>query len=309
MKIIDFRFRPHTEAILNGIKNSAMFKASCEHMGFDKWKPEPLDKIVADVKAMGVEKTVITGRDCQTTYGSPSNNKSVLEFCRAHPDFFMGFWGIDPHKGMDAVREVEKVIKEYGMKGIATDPYLAHISPCEARYYPIYAKCCELNVPVFITMAPPAQVAGAVLAYTDPRDVDVVARDFPELKIVMSHASYPFVHEAIYACYRNKNVYMDLSEYEAAPMCETYIRAMKEMIADKIVFASAHPFVDIKDCLANYEKMELPADVKEKVMYTNACKILGLPVTSEVSSLRGKTDAQIYDILDKLFKELGKAPR
>jgi hypothetical protein len=55
--------------------------------------------------------------------------------------------------------------------------------------------------------------------------------------------------------------------------------------------------------------MELPADVKEKVMYTNACKILGLPVTSEVSSLRGKTDAQIYDILDKLFKELGKAPR
>ncbi|MBQ3170305.1 MAG: amidohydrolase family protein, partial [Mailhella sp.] len=144
---------------------------------------------------------------------------------------------------------------------------------------------------------------------TDPRDVDVVARDFPELKIVMSHAGYPFVHEAIYACYRNKNVYMDLSEYEAAPMCETYIRAMKEMIADKIVFASAHPFVDIKDCLANYEKMELPADVKEKVMYTNACKILGLPVTSEVSSLRGKTDAQIYDILDKLFKELGKAPR
>ena len=62
MKIIDFRFRPHTEAILNGIKNSAMFKASCEHMGFDKWVPEPLDKIVADVKAMGVEKTVIRSR-------------------------------------------------------------------------------------------------------------------------------------------------------------------------------------------------------------------------------------------------------
>ena len=40
-------------------------------------------KALADIKAMGVEKTVITGRDCQTTYGSPSNNKSVLEFCRA----------------------------------------------------------------------------------------------------------------------------------------------------------------------------------------------------------------------------------
>ena len=57
MKIIDFRFRPHTEAILNGIKNSAMFKASCEHMGFDKWKPEPLDKIVADIKALTFSTT------------------------------------------------------------------------------------------------------------------------------------------------------------------------------------------------------------------------------------------------------------
>ena len=61
MKIIDFRFRPHTEAILNGIKNSAMFKASSEASGFDKWQPQPLDQIVADLKARGVVKCVIPG--------------------------------------------------------------------------------------------------------------------------------------------------------------------------------------------------------------------------------------------------------
>lgn len=86
---------------------------------------------------------------------------------------------------------------------------------------------------------------------------------FPELKIVMSHGGYPFVHEAIYACYRNGNVYMDISEYEAAPMCETYI-AMKSMIADKVVFASAHPFVEQGECLANYAAMDLPDDVRER---------------------------------------------
>ena len=276
MKIIDFRFRPHTEAILNGIKNSTMFKASCEASGFDKWQAQPLDAIVADLKARGVERCVVTGRDCSSTYGFPDNNGSVLEFCRAFPDMFLGFWGIDPHKGMDAVREVEKVVKEYGMKGIATDPYLAHISPAEARYYPVYAKCCELGVPVFITMAPPPQVPGAVMACTDPRDVDVVARDFPELTIIMSHGGYPFVHEAIYACYRNRNVYMDISEYEAAPMCETYRSAMKSMIADKVLFASAHPFVEIGECLAHYAAMDLPDEVREKIMYKNACRVLGL---------------------------------
>lgn len=125
-------------------------------------------------------------------------------------------------------------------------------------------------------MAPPPQVPGAVMACTDPRDVDVVARDFPELTIIMSHGGYPFVHEAIYACYRNRNVYMDISEYEAAPMCETYISAMKSMIADKVLFASAHPFVEIGECLAHYAAMDLPDEVREKIMYKNACRVLGL---------------------------------
>ncbi|MCQ2444749.1 MAG: amidohydrolase family protein [Mailhella sp.] len=276
MKIIDFRFRPHTEAILNGIKNSTMFKASCEASGFDKWQPKQLPEIVEELKARGVVKCCVSGRDASTTYGFPDNNGSVLEFCRAYPDLFLGFWGIDPHKGMDAVRLVEKVVKEYGMAGIATDPYLAHISPCEARYYPIYAKCCELDVPVFVTMAPPPQVAGAAITYTDPRDIDIVARDFPDLKIIMSHGGYPYVQEAIYACYRNKNVYMDISEYEVAPMSETYISAMKNMIADKVLFASAHPFVAQDECIANYNAMDLPDGVREKIMYKNACKVLGL---------------------------------
>ena len=108
MKIIDFRFRPHTEAILNGIKNSTMFKASCEASGFDKWQPQTLDDIVADLRARGVTRCVITGRDCRTTYGFPDNNGSVLEFCRAYPNKFVGFWGIDPHKKMAAVREIVK---------------------------------------------------------------------------------------------------------------------------------------------------------------------------------------------------------
>lgn len=106
MKIIDFRFRPHTEAILDGIKNSTMFKASCEASGFDKWQAQPLERIVADLRERGVTRCVITGRDCRTTYGFPDNNGSVLEFCRAYPDMFVGFWGIDPH-GVHALVRIE----------------------------------------------------------------------------------------------------------------------------------------------------------------------------------------------------------
>lgn len=100
MNIIDFRFRPNTPEIIDGIRNSNMFRAACKAIGFDARQPQPLDEIVEDLDRMGVELGVITGRDSETTYGSPSNNGSVLSFCRAYPNKFVGFWGIDPHKGM-----------------------------------------------------------------------------------------------------------------------------------------------------------------------------------------------------------------
>lgn len=276
MQVIDFRFRPNTPEIIEGIRNSAMFKAACKAIGFDARKAQPLPEIVAGLDRLGVSVAVITGRDCETTYGFPANNPSVLEFCRLVPEKFVGFWGIDPHKKMAAVRETELAVREYGMKGIAIDPYLAHIPASEARYYPLYAKCCELDVPVFVTMAPPPQVPGAILEYADPRDIDKVARDFPELVIIMSHGGYPFVNEAIYTCLRNANVYMDISEYERAPMVDVYVQAMNELIADKVLFASAHPFVELADALAAYDGFVLKDEVRRKVMYENAYRLLRL---------------------------------
>ncbi len=275
-KIIDFRFRPHTPEIINGIKNSAMFKAACAAIGFDRRVPQTLPEVVEGLKQRGVELSVITGRDCEMTYCFPANNPSVLEFVRAYPDMFVGFWGIDPHKGMKAVQEAVHAVRDLGMKGIATDPYLAHIPANDARYYPLYAKCCELNVPVFITTAPPPQVPRAVMDYVDPRHVDIVARDFPELVLIMSHGGYPFVNEAIFACMRNANVYMDLSEYELAPMADIYVQALNTHIGDKVVFASAHPFVEQAEAIDIYKNLKLTDEVRHKVMYANARRLLGL---------------------------------
>ena len=276
MNIIDFRFRPNTPEIIDGIRNSNMFRAACKAIGFDARQPQPLDEIVEDLDRMGVELGVITGRDSETTYGSPSNNGSVLSFYRAYPNKFVGFWGIDPHKGMAAVREIVRAVEELGMKGVAVDPYLAHIPASEARFYPIYAKCAELGVPVFITMAPPPQVPGAILEYADPRDVDRVARDFPELTLIMSHGAYPYVNECLFVCQRNANVYMDFSEYERAPMVDVFVQGMNGPVADKVLFASAHPFIELKDALEAYARFDLSEEVRRKVMYENARRVLGL---------------------------------
>lgn len=90
----------------------------------------------------------------------------------------------------------------------------------------------------------------------------------------MSHGGYPFVNEAIFTCMRNANVYMDLSEYELAPMGDVYVQALNTVIGDKVVFASAHPFVEQAEAIDIYKKMNLKEDVRRKVMYENALKVL-----------------------------------
>ena len=125
-------------------------------------------------------------------------------------------------------------------------------------------------------MAPPPQVPGAILEYADPRDVDRVARDFPELTLIMSHGAYPYVNECLFVCQRNANVYMDFSEYERAPMADVFVQGMSGPVADKVLFASAHPFIELKDALDAYARFELSEEVRRKVMYENARRVLGL---------------------------------
>jgi hypothetical protein len=278
MKVIDFRFRPNTPEVINGIANSAMFKDLCEAIEFHKQKPEPFDDILAGLEKNGVAKAVITGRDCETTYASMANgNGAVLDFCTKAPETYVGFWGIDPHKGMAAIYDLQQAVTENEtINGAAVDPYLAKIYPNDAKYYPVYAKCCELDIPIIFTTGTASFVPGAVIDHVAPRYIDFVARDFPELKIIMSHGGYPWVNEAIIVAQRNKNVFLEFSEYELWPMGATYVEAANNLISDKIMFASAHPFIDYREQLEKYAALPFEDDVREKVMYGNAAKLLGL---------------------------------
>lgn len=277
-KVIDFRFRPHTPETIEGmLSNKNIFKDMFAHFRFaDRAYSQPLEAIVEEMDALGVVKGVITSRDAETTYGSPSGNKGVAEMVRRFPDKFIGFAGMDPHKGMGAIDELRSMTLDHGMRGAATDPYLAHVPAHHDRYYPIYSTCCELDIPVVVTTGPATLVPGAVMDDGRPCHIDRVARDFPDLKIVISHGGYPWVAEAIMVAHRNANVFMDLSEYEEMPFSEAYIQAANTIIGDKLLFASAHPFLDYKGQIEVYKRLPFTDAVRADIFYNNAARLLGL---------------------------------
>lgn len=301
MKVIDFRFRPNTPETVTGIQNSKMFKGLCEYIDFGKMKAQPLEEVVADMDRHNVIKAVITGRDCETTYGAKSNNQSVIEFVTKYPEKFIGFVGLDPHKGMKAIEELKVSVNELGMRGAAVDPYLAQIYANDAKYYPIYSKCCELDIPIIFTTGPATLVPNAIIDHVAPRYIDIAARDFPELKIIISHGGYPWVNEAIMVAERNRNVYIDLSEYEFSPMSEAYIQAANTMIPDKILYASAHPFVHFKQALKTYESLDFKPEVRQKIMHDNAAKLLGLETQVASSPVNG---SQVQDLVGDIVRQV-----
>ncbi len=225
------------------------------------------------------------------------------------PQKFRGFVGLDPHKGMGAIAELKASVNELGMHGAAVDPYLAQIYANDAKYYPIYSKCCELDIPIVFTTGPATLVPNAIIDHVAPRYIDVVARDFPDLKIIISHGGYPWVNEAIIVAQRNKNVYIDLSEYEFSPMAEAYVQAANSMIGDKILYASAHPFVDFKEALKTYESLPLKPEVRQNIMYGNAARVLGLAPMSASAPAASYAkpevaDSSVRDLVSDIVREV-----
>ena len=178
MKIIDFRFRPNIPSTVQGMIDHPVFGEMHALFKFhERARSQPIEDIVRDMEAQNVVKGVITSRDAETTYGIASGNKGVIPFLEQYPDRFIGMAGLDPHKGMDAIDELGLMVETHGFRGAAIDPFLAKIPANHAKYYPIYAKCCEFDIPVVISTGMATLVDGADPEHCHPRYIDAVARE------------------------------------------------------------------------------------------------------------------------------------
>ena len=280
MQIIDFRFRPHTKKTLETLSNSPIFRKGLLESGRDLdafvASAKTMDAIADELKAANFMRAVIVGRDAETTYQFKPNHEEIIPFLQKYPDLFVGFAGVDPHKGMDAVYQLEDLVKNHGFCGAAIDPMYAQIRSNHERYYPIYAKCCELDIPVIITTGLSPSSPGVTMDSAAPIYIDAVARDFPMLKIILSHGGYPWVGETIGLAIRNTNVYLELSECEIQPLSNAYIEAANGPLQEKILFASAHPLFHYSDGIALYQKLPFQENVRENIFWKNAAKLLKL---------------------------------
>jgi uncharacterized protein len=241
----------------------------------------PMDDFLGYMEMNEVVTGVIKAKDIETTYDRKLTNEQVAEVVRKYPDRFIGFAGVDPYKGMDAVRELEYAVRTLGMKGLAMEPFEYHLPSNDRRFYPLYSKCVELDIPVnlhcsinFSTMSR--------MKYGRPLDLDDVAVDFPELKIVAMTAGWPWVSELIAVAWRHPNVYIEIAavrpKYFDLPNTGwgELLHYGNTVIQDKILFASSWPLLPLDRTIGEIKELPLKEEVKEKWLYRNSARLLGL---------------------------------
>jgi predicted TIM-barrel fold metal-dependent hydrolase len=129
---------------------------------------------------------VIFEIDAETTSGVEYvGNDYVASIVQRYPEQFMGFASVDPWKGKMAIQELERSVKDLGLKGLKLHPTAQAFFPNDIQFYPLWEKAAELEIPVLFHSGQTGVGSGSPggggykLKYAHPMLLDDVAADFP----------------------------------------------------------------------------------------------------------------------------------
>jgi predicted TIM-barrel fold metal-dependent hydrolase len=208
--------------------------------GVFRYEPEA---VVETLDEAGIDRALITGFDEKSTCGDVFvPNELIAPLAERYPERFIPYAGVDIMRGAKAVRELERWVGR-GFKGLSLRPFMINLPPDDPAYYPFYAKCVEMDIPVSIHTSA-NWTSDRINDLGHPRHIDPVAAHFPDLKLIMSHGGYPWVLEAVLLAWKYPNVYLELAAHRPKHMSkpgtgwEPLLQFGQTTIQDKVLFGS-----------------------------------------------------------------------
>jgi predicted TIM-barrel fold metal-dependent hydrolase len=242
-----------------------------------------LPQMLARLDEAGIERAFLVATRAGPK-GAPScyhlPYQLVHQAIQAHPDRFHGLAGIDPTEGMRGVRELERAVRELGFIGAHSYPHWFEIAPDAARYYPFYAKCIELDIPLM------HQVGQSMIYAKDrptrsvgrPITLDAVACDMPELKLIGMHVGIPWTDEMIAMAWKHPNVHIICDAHSPKYWPDSFVRYIDSYGQDKVIFGSDFPVLQFKRTVHEINGLGLREGPYRKLLRDNAIKLFKLNI-------------------------------
>ena len=244
-----------------------MFKDIPDEIGATDNRLDSIAETIAQMDAHNISVGVIHMSDDR-----------AAEALRRHPGRFAAIRPVNPNTGMDAVRLIQREFDEGLIKGVSFFPsgQQPPVPINDKLAYPIYAKCIELDLPIFINVGVPGPRIPMMPQYVG--HLDEVCYDLPELKVVMRHGAEPWEELAIKLLLKWPNLYYSTSAFAPKYWPKSIIRFANSRGSDKILYGGYFPMgLELTRIFAEMDAVPFKDAVWPKFLYDNAAKVMGLP--------------------------------
>lgn len=226
---------------------------------------------------------VVFGVDSALTTGQPRiPNQFIVQGAERHPDVLIPFASIDPRRGAEGVAEARELLDQGAIRGFKFHPNIQSFDPNDPIAYPFY-ELIEAHGSIALFHTGHSGIGsglpgggGIRLKHSNPMLVDDVAVDFPDMKIIMAHPSFPWQDEALSVAMHKPQVYIDLSGWTPKRFPPQLISFMKGVLKDRVLFGSDFPLITPDRWIDDFHTLELEASIEQLILKENAVRLFGL---------------------------------
>ena len=227
--------------------------------------PVDLSELLAEMDEQGVQKAIL-----MDSLANPST--TARKFVEAKPDrFALAMGGVNLLRPVPSLRELTAIVGDLPIAYAVVGPSFwgdGQYPPSDAVYYPLYAKCAELNLPLCInTGIPGPPIPGEV---QHPMHLDRVCVRFPELRLCMIHGADPWWDVAIRLLLKYANLRLMTSAWSPKRLPESLLHYMRTRGPNKVIYASDWPVLPMRRVIPEARALDLPAEVLDNYLYNNA---------------------------------------
>jgi predicted TIM-barrel fold metal-dependent hydrolase len=197
-----------------------------------------------------------------------------IEAVKRFPDRFMLDLDVDPNRGMEEVRRIKRMHAEHGIKAVSGFPAgkCPQVPINDKRWYPIYAACVELDIPVNMCAGVPGPRVPMACQHVEL--IDEVVWFFPDLRFVMRHGAEPWADLAVKLMLKYPNLYYSTSAFSPKYYPKDIIDFANTRGSDQVMYAGYFPMgLSLEKIFSELKKLPLKEEVWPKFLYENARRV------------------------------------
>lgn len=245
---------------------------------------EPVDRAIVFNIASDPREAV--PEDSQLIYPTPQVNDDTAAITHAYPEKLIGFLTVNPNDP-NALAEMDRCVGDLGLRGLKLGPNYQHFDPLGEPAFKVFRRAEELGLPVLLHQGT-SPVQFAELDYAHPRHMDVVARAFPNLKMILAHMGHPWQIDCFVVIRKHPNLFADISASFYRPWsCYNAFRLATEWgVLHKLLFGSDFPIVTpqetidslqhVNDIIEDTKLPPVPQEELDKIPHRDSLSLLGL---------------------------------